>query len=65
MLKKGNKKFGNLGRRPFPPFEYKDNLHEARDKIKPFRNGQGRCFSRGGAGQDKAKNLGGGAGKVS
>ena len=55
VVKKGSKKFGNLGRRSFPPFEYKDLIQEARDKLKPFRDGQGRCFSRGGAGQDKAK----------
>ena len=36
-----------------------------RDKLKSFRDGQGRCYSQGGAGQDKAKNLGGRAGNVS
>ena len=65
VVKKGNKKFGSLGRRSVPPIEYKDLIQEARDKVKPFRDGQGRCFSRGGAGQDKAKKLGGGVGKVS
>ena len=29
-----------------------------RDKLKSFRDGQGRCYSRGRAGQDKAKNIG-------